>query len=142
MQKWAGMARRIRRSSSSKGKGRATSPVPSHHSGGDGDDGDGSNGSGGDDETNRGTTTTMRRNNPLGYGRGPKIAKPTEFAGERNQVDTFIKDCKIYMMAKQEEYPGERAKITFILSYCKGGKADKWANWIFEIIEDNEPEAP
>src|SRR5882757_3061185 len=127
---------------SSKGKGRATSPVPSHHSGGDGDDGDGSDGSGGDDETNRGTTTTMRRNNPLGYGRGPKIAKPKEFAGERDQVDSFIKDCKIYMMAKQEEFNGERAKIAFILSYCKGGKSDKWANWIFEIIEANEPEAP
>src|SRR5882757_5047095 len=50
--------------SSSKGKGRATSPVPSHHSRGDGDDGGGSDGSGGDDKTNRGTTTTMR-NNPL-----------------------------------------------------------------------------
>src|SRR5882757_5975957 len=83
--------------SSSKGKGRATSLVPSHHSGGDGDDGDGSDGSGEDDRTNKGTTTTMRRNNPLGYGRGSKIAKPMEFTGERNQVDTFIKDGKIYM---------------------------------------------
>jgi len=46
------------------------------------------------------------------------------------------------MMAKQEEFSGERAKIAFILSYCKGGKSDKWANWIFEIIEANEPEAP
>src|SRR5882757_8717058 len=66
----------------SKGKGRATSPVLSHYSRGDGGDGDGSDGDGDDDKTNRGTTTTIRRNNPFGYGRGPKIAKPKEFMGE------------------------------------------------------------
>jgi len=51
-------------SSSSKAR-QSNKPVLSHHSRGDDSDGDGSDGSGGDDETNRGTTTTMRRNNPL-----------------------------------------------------------------------------
>ena len=45
-------------------------------------------------------------------------------------------------MAKLEEFSGQQAKIAFTLSYCKGGKADKWANWIFEIMEMNEPMAP
>jgi len=120
--KMAGMARRIRKYFIVKQRqGQSNKPVLSHHSRGDDSDGDGSDGSGGDDETNRGTTTTMRRNNPLGYGRGPKIAKPKEFTGERDQVDSFIKDCKIYMMAKQEEFSGERAKLPLSYLIAKEG---------------------
>src|SRR5882757_8804956 len=52
----------------SKGKGRATSPILSHHSRGDGSDDNGDNGDGEDEGMNHGTTTTMRRNNPFGYG--------------------------------------------------------------------------
>jgi hypothetical protein len=80
----------------------------------------------------------VQPNNP----RGPKIAAPAEFDGSKDKVTTFLKDCKLYMMARPEMFTYEDARIAFILSYCKGPKIDDWANMVFEDILAGRLAAP
>jgi hypothetical protein len=45
-------------------------------------------------------------------------------------------------MTQPNQFPNHRSQIAFALSYCKGGRIDPWANWMFDIIRMNEPTAP
>jgi hypothetical protein len=62
-------------------------------------------------------------------GKGPEIATPTPFDGNRAKARQFKNECKLYMQARQRDFIGKNhqvdnvAKIAFVLSYMKEGIA-------------------
>jgi hypothetical protein len=63
--------------------------------------------------------------------KGPPIAVPTAFNGDRTLTDKFIYECKLYVQGKPKEFDSgsdkEQQKITFMLSYMNKGLASNWA---------------
>jgi len=84
----------------------------------------------------------IQRKHPFGKGKGPKIALPTIFDGDRDFVKAFKRDCQLYIMARPDEFRSERAKISWVLSFIKGKDVDDWANWVFGLIEAKDVYAP
>jgi len=93
--------------------------------GGDpGNKGSGSGSHSGSDDSDEETTSSVQRRHPFGKGKGPKIALPTIFDGDRDFVKAFKRDCQLYIMARLDEFQSERAKISWVLSFIKGRDVD------------------
>jgi len=56
----------------------------------------------------------------------PKIANPLPFSGKRDDMESFINGCCLYMNSRKSEFPDEDAKIYWILSYMQTGSAKTW----------------
>src|SRR6202795_3442053 len=72
--------------------------------------------------------------------RGPKIATPKPFDGQMKNCKTFIRQSALYTNAKKSEFPDDKAKIVFALSYMED-KAAVYANAAIDEIERNEEDA-
>jgi hypothetical protein len=66
--------------------------------------------------------------------KGPQIATPTPFNGDRQKTTQFIHECNLYINGKPKEFLKEDGKteddimkIMFVLSYMKEGTAAHWA---------------
>ena len=59
--------------------------------------------------------------------KAPKIAAPTPFSGSHDDLDRFKAECWVYLAMRHAEFPDDRSKILFVLSYMKGGMAGPWA---------------
>jgi hypothetical protein len=66
--------------------------------------------------------------------RGPAIATPTPFNGDRTKTNRFLHECKLYIAGKTKEFEtgtpptvDNDLKIAFVLSYMKDGTAAAWA---------------
>jgi hypothetical protein len=66
--------------------------------------------------------------------RGPAIATPTPFNGDRTKTNCFLHECELYIAGKTKEFEtGTPAvvdndlKIAFVISYVKDGPAAAWA---------------
>jgi hypothetical protein len=66
--------------------------------------------------------------------RGPSIATPTPFNGDRTKTNRFLHECGLYISGKAKEFEtgtppaaNDELKIAFILSYMKDGTAAAWA---------------
>jgi hypothetical protein len=60
--------------------------------------------------------------------KGPAIATPTPFNGERSKTKRFIYQCNLYINGREKEFDkNEDTKIAFTLSYMKNGLAASWA---------------
>ena len=57
----------------------------------------------------------------------PKIATPDIYSGDRSQWRQFKAQCQLYIDTRFSEFPDDRAKVSFMLSYMKGGMAGPWA---------------
>jgi hypothetical protein len=57
----------------------------------------------------------------------PKVATPENYTGDRSQWKQFKAQCQLYIDTRYSEFPNDRAKISFMLSYMKGGMAGPWA---------------
>src|SRR5882757_881475 len=131
-----------------KGKERERSPggISTHEEEAEGNNhGNGGSGSGshsGSGSSDEETTSSIRRRHPFRKGKGPKIALPTIFDGDRDFVKAFKRDCQLYIMARPDEFRSERAKISWVLSFIKGKDVDDWANWVFGLIEAKDVYAP
>jgi len=58
--------------------------------------------------------------------REPKIATPLPFSGKRDDTESFINRCCLYMNGQKSEFPDEDAKIYWILLYMQTGSAKTW----------------
>ncbi|ETW75033.1 hypothetical protein HETIRDRAFT_120455 [Heterobasidion irregulare TC 32-1] len=56
--------------------------------------------------------------------KGPAIAKPTPFDGNRKRTEQFLHEIDLMILARKYDFPGEFAKIAYALSYMKGGSAE------------------
>ena len=61
-----------------------------------------------------------------GMPKPPKIAVPTPFSGSQDNLDRFKAECWVYLAMRHAEFPDNRSKILFVLSYMKGGTAGPW----------------
>lgn len=63
--------------------------------------------------------------------KGPPIAVPTAFNGDRTLTDKFVYECDLYVQGKPKDFDNggdpEEQKITFMLSYMNKGLASNWA---------------
>src|ERR1700677_4254663 len=71
----------------------------------------------------------------------PKIAAPTPFSGLQDDLDCFKAECWVYLAMRHTEFPDNRSKILFVLSYMKGGTAGPWAaQKINALLDLSHPE--
>jgi len=64
----------------------------------------------------------------------PKIANPLPFSGKRNDMESFINGCCLYMNSRKSEFPDEDAKIYWILSYMQTGSAKTWRDYVVALM--------
>jgi len=66
--------------------------------------------------------------------REPKIATPLPFTGKRDDTESFINGCCLYMNGQKSEFPDKDAKIYWILSYMQTGSAKTWRDYIMALM--------
>ena len=64
----------------------------------------------------------------------PKIAAPLHFTGKRDETESFINSCTLYMNGRKSEFPDKEAKIYWILSYMTLGTAKTWRDYIVSLM--------
>jgi len=64
----------------------------------------------------------------------PKIANPLPFSGKRDDTESFINGCCLYMNGRKSEFPDEDAKIYWILSYMQTGSAKTWHDYVVTLM--------
>jgi hypothetical protein len=72
----------------------------------------------------------------------PKVNEPRIFEGKASQVNSFIKDLRLYITVKADQFEEERVRMAFILSYCRGPLVDDWTIYMSEAINEGNPGAP
>src|ERR1700678_3098261 len=55
-----------------------------------------------------------------------RINPPTNFMGNRDDLDNFIQDCTLYLTLNRAVYETDEKQIIFILSYMTEGTARAW----------------
>jgi hypothetical protein len=78
------------------------------------------------------TTTTAATTTVADKERGPPIAAPTAFDGNRKNTKKFIHECHLYFDGKPKDFQtqgqnDDKLKIAFVLSYMNKGLASNWA---------------
>src|SRR5260370_19516980 len=53
----------------------------------------------------------------------PKVTSPNPYDGNREKLDDFLGQCRLYLTLRDDDYPSDIKKILFILSYMKEGSA-------------------
>ena len=56
----------------------------------------------------------------------PKIATPKPFSGKMAETKAFTQACRVYQAMRKAEFPDEKAKILWTLSYMQEGAALKY----------------
>ena len=64
----------------------------------------------------------------------PKIAAPLHFTGKRDETESFINSCTLYMNGRKSEFPDEEAKIYWILLYMTLGAAKTWRDYVVSLM--------
>ena len=75
---------------------------------------------------------------PHSNGKEIWINNPTEFDGNREQLNLFLQDCHLYLALNSEIYNEDDKNIIFILSYMTKGTAKAWK----EAFVRNLPRKP
>jgi hypothetical protein len=81
-----------------------------------------------------GSTTTTAMN--IDHEGKSYLKKPKPFDGNRRKVDDFIYACDLFFEgSSNKDFPTDKQKIIFILSYMSEGEAQQWKkNYIETII--------
>lgn len=67
------------------------------------------------------------------------INKPTQFDGNRKEVQSFLQDCKVYLKVNEHIYTTDSSKVAFILSFMNDKEAKRWKeNYLNTITKDDE----
>ena len=64
----------------------------------------------------------------------PKIASPMPFSGRREDTETFIHSCILYINGQPSEFGTEQNKVTWILSHMQTGSARAWREYVMAQI--------
>ena len=55
----------------------------------------------------------------------PKIAAPLPFDGKRENTESFLNSCSLYISARPSEFPTEDSKMHWIMSYMQNGRSEE-----------------
>jgi hypothetical protein len=66
-----------------------------------------------------------------------KPATPTEYDGNRTKGRAFYNSCMLYTKLCASEFPDDEAKINWVISYMKGGRAAVWADRTIRYEQNN-----
>ncbi|KAG2021239.1 hypothetical protein CC2G_006493 [Coprinopsis cinerea AmutBmut pab1-1] len=55
-----------------------------------------------------------------------RINPPSPFTGKKEDLNTFLKDVKLYLKVNKHIYTDDDSKITYLLSFLKGDEASAW----------------
>ncbi|KAJ6531960.1 hypothetical protein B0H19DRAFT_1273135 [Mycena capillaripes] len=69
-----------------------------------------------------------------------RVAAPTVFKGDSDQVDQFLAECYLNFH-NNPVYDNKTLKITFALSYMKEGSASIWANNVVQSMHNPTKDA-
>ena len=72
----------------------------------------------------------MRRS----YHREPKIAAPIPFDGKRENTESFLNACQLYISARPSEFQNEEQKMHWVMSYMQGGSAHLWRDYVMARV--------
>ena len=59
-----------------------------------------------------------------------KIVMLVHFTGKRDDMESFINSCILYMNDRKSEFPDEDAKIYWILLYMTSSLAKTWRDYV------------
>ena len=54
------------------------------------------------------------------------LSKPDPFRDDPSDLDRFFNDCHLYLDANEDIYNDKKKKVIFMLSYLKGGNAERY----------------
>jgi uncharacterized protein YllA (UPF0747 family) len=54
------------------------------------------------------------------------LGKPDPFRGDPSDLDRFFNDCHLFLDANETMYDTDKKKVIFMLSYLKGGNAERY----------------
>ena len=88
--------------------------------------------------TNPATSLTNSCSSPI-YPPGPVFqrsenASPMPFSGRREDRETFIHSCILYINGRPSEFGTEQNKVTWILSHMQTGSARAWREYVMTQI--------
>lgn len=63
------------------------------------------------------------------------VAEPNRFSGQPELFQTFMGQCKLFMTLRPEDFPDDRARVGFVISYLAGTAAQ----WATPLITQNSP---
>ena len=66
--------------------------------------------------------------------REPKIASPLPFDGKRENTESFINSCQLYISARPSEFQTEDQKMHWIMSYMQSGSARLWRDYVMACV--------
>ena len=66
----------------------------------------------------------------------PKIAAPLPFDGKRENTESFLNSCSLYISARPSEFPSEDSKMHWIMSYMQNGSARLWRDYIMAQVRN------
>ena len=66
----------------------------------------------------------------------PKIAAPLPFDGKRENTESFLNSCSLYISARPSEFPTEDSKMHWIMSYMQNGSARLWCDYIMAQVRN------
>ena len=66
--------------------------------------------------------------------REPKIAAPLPFDGKRENMESFLNSCSLYILARPSEFQSEDAKMHWIMSYVQSGSACLWRDYVMAHV--------
>jgi Retrotransposon gag protein len=62
------------------------------------------------------------------------INKPTEFDGNRKDVQSFLQNCRVYLQVNKHVYTTDDSKVAFVLSFMNDKEAKRWKeNYLIQI---------
>ena len=64
----------------------------------------------------------------------PKIAAPLPFDGKRENTESFLNSCSLYISVRPSEFRSEDAKMHWIMSYMQSGSARLWHDYIMAQV--------
>ena len=64
-----------------------------------------------------------------------KLKTPTPFSGKREDLQKFLQEVKIYLLANSGVYTSNLDKVLFVLSYMTKGDANSWKEEFYDTAE-------
>jgi hypothetical protein len=64
------------------------------------------------------------------HSKDPKIAAPQPFSGKRDETESFLNSCHLYLNARPSEFRDDNARIYWVLSYMQTGSARVWRDYV------------
>ena len=64
-----------------------------------------------------------------------KLKIPTPFSGKREDLQKFLQEVKIYLLANSGIYTSDFNKVLFVLSYMTEGDANSWKEEFYDAAE-------